>query len=169
MKSNLNSNTNVDVIPNGVNFNIFRPIDKLHCRKELGLKANFFYALFLANPKNNEKNFPLAESAINCFKKNNNLTDVELLVITNVSHNDIVKYINACDVLLFTSFLEGSPNAVKEAMACNLPIVSTDVGNVKEIVNGTENCFIVSYDAEIISLKLKIIYDNRVRTDGGKR
>lgn len=169
MKSALPFNNKVEVIPNGVNFDVFKPKDKNDCRKELGLDDETFYAIFLADPANNEKNHPLAEASINSFKEKYNIVKASLLVIKNVSHNEIVKYLNACDVLLFTSFLEGSPNAIKEAMACNTPIVSTDVGDVKEIISGTKNCFIVPYEADKAAEKLKEVYDNRARTNGRER
>jgi teichuronic acid biosynthesis glycosyltransferase TuaC len=169
MKSELPFSNKVEVIPNGVNFDVFKPMDKSNCRKELGLDSETFYAIFLADPVNNEKNYPLAEASINFFKQKYGIEKAEMLVIKNVSHTEIVKYLNACDVLLFTSFLEGSPNAIKEAMACNTPIVSTDVGDVKEIISGTKNCFIVPYDENKAAETLKEVYDNRERTNGRER
>ena len=53
---------------------------------------------------------------------------------------------NAADALLLTSFIEGSPNIIKEAMACNLPIVSVRVGDVPQIIAKARNCYVVDYD-----------------------
>jgi glycosyltransferase involved in cell wall biosynthesis len=50
---------------------------------------------------------------------------------------------NAADVLLVTSFTEGSPTVVQEAMACNLPVVSVDVGDVRERLQGVAACEVV--------------------------
>ena len=76
-------------------------------------------------------------------------------------------YYNAADVLLLTSLSEGSPNIIKEAMACNCPIVSTDVGDVKENIYNTEGCFISSYDPSDIANKIqKASNYGKSRTNG---
>ena len=76
---------------------------------------------------------------------------------------------NASDVLILTSFWEGSPNVIKESMACNLPIISVDVGDVKEVILDTFNCFFVDYSAQEIAEKLKIIYDNKLPSNGREK
>ena len=81
-------------------------------------------------------------------------------------HQKLVYYYNAADMLLMTSLSEGSPNVIKEAMACNCPIVSTKVGDVEEIVANTKNCYLSDWDPENISKLILKIYDNRDRTNG---
>ena len=61
-------------------------------------------------------------------------------------HNDVVELLNSSSCLLLTSRWEGSPNIVKEAMACNLPIVSTNVGDVKWLLDEVEGCFVVDHN-----------------------
>jgi glycosyltransferase involved in cell wall biosynthesis len=78
----------------------------------------------------------------------------------------MVYYYNASDVALLTSFDEGSPNVIKEAMACNCPIVSTNVGDVQEVIGNTEGCFVCNADAGEIANKVEIILKNRNRTNG---
>ena len=77
-----------------------------------------------------------------------------------MEQDQLVKYYNSVDCLILTSFHEGSPNVIKEAMACNLPIVSTKVGDVEEIINKTGKWFKKSFcgccggsDAEAVADK----------------
>jgi glycosyltransferase involved in cell wall biosynthesis len=73
---------------------------------------------------------------------------------------------NACDALIFTSFQEGSPNIVKQAMACNLPIVATDVGDVREVIGRTAGCYACSPSVAELAGRLQDVLSRRERTQG---
>jgi glycosyltransferase involved in cell wall biosynthesis len=74
---------------------------------------------------------------------------------------------NACDVLLFTSMYEGSPNVIKEALACNLPIVSVDVGDVRERLEGVAGCAVrPDDDLQGLSSALTAVLQQRMRIQG---
>jgi glycosyltransferase involved in cell wall biosynthesis len=75
-------------------------------------------------------------------------------------------YMNACDVLVLASDYEGSPVVIKEAMACNLPIVSTDVGDVAKVIGATEGCYICQQDPKDMAQKIKLALARGQRTDG---
>jgi glycosyltransferase involved in cell wall biosynthesis len=152
------------VIPNGVDLNFFVPIHKVKARNELKLSLSKKYILFMANPKRPEKNYKLAYEAISLL----NRSDIELITVFNVDHKLVPYYLNASDVLLVTSIWEGSPNVVKEAMACNCPVVSTDVGDVKEIIEETENCYITSFNVRDIANKIEKVLINNKRSNGRK-
>jgi glycosyltransferase involved in cell wall biosynthesis len=77
------------------------------------------------------KDFPRARRVVERARERAEVP-IELQTISGVEHEDMPTYMNAADVLLLTSKREGSPNTVKEALACNLPVVSTDVGDVRE-------------------------------------
>ena len=141
---------NSRIIPNGVDFSKFKPIDKSFAKKELGFDDSQKYIIFVSNPARNEKNFQLAQKAIHMLNERN----IILKVVYDVDHSSIPKYMNAANVLLLTSLREGSPNVIKEAMACNCPIVSTDVGDVSEIISKTEGCFISSFEPGEFAYKL---------------
>jgi glycosyltransferase involved in cell wall biosynthesis len=161
MKKN-NCFYNAAVIPNGVNFELFKPIEKEIAKMKVGFNDKKRHIIFVANPQNSVKNYKLAKKAV----KTINNGSVELNTVSNVDQNIVSYYMNAADVLLLTSLREGSPNVIKEAMACNCPIVSTDVGDVKELIRNTEGCYMSSYDPEDVAEKLKKAIAFGKRTDG---
>jgi len=164
MKKKLPKKENIFVIPNGVNFDRFRPEPKGIARKKCGLDPDKKYVLFPSNPSWIRKGYPLAEGAIDILKKKG--VDVELIILFGKPHDTVPHYMNACDALVLTSLWEGSPNVVKEAMACNLPVVTVDAGDAREIVEGCEGCFVADRKAEDISRKLEKVLNRGKRTKG---
>jgi glycosyltransferase involved in cell wall biosynthesis len=155
------------VIPNGISLEFFKHYPR-EIRKELGLKSNKQYVLFLGEVAYKRKNFELAENAVRLLKN----MDVELVAPYPVSHEMVVKYLNASDVLIMTAFIEGSSNVIKEAMACNCPIVATDVGDVKWVLGETEGTYIASFDPEDVAAKIKLALhfsNEKGRTKGRQR
>jgi glycosyltransferase involved in cell wall biosynthesis len=75
---------------------------------------------------------------------------------------------NEADVLLLTSFREGSPQVIKEALACNLPIVSVNVGDVQEIIQDADNCFVVAHDPVEIAEAVETVFKNQRRSKDGR-
>ncbi|MBE0660827.1 MAG: glycosyltransferase [Bacteroidales bacterium] len=141
-----------EIIPNGVNLERFKPENKMDARKALGLQPNKKYILFLANPTHQWKNFGLAEQAVQLL----NDAETELLTPYPVGSELVAKYMNAADVLVHTSFMEGSSNVIKEAMACNCPIVATHVGDAAWVIGETEGCYITGFNPSEVSEKLKL-------------
>jgi teichuronic acid biosynthesis glycosyltransferase TuaC len=141
----------VSLIPNGVDLDLFCPKDKLVARDKLSLNPSSKIILFVSNPSRIEKNYNLAKTAVTRI----NIPDTILLTISDVSQRELVNYYNAADAIILTSFHEGSPNVIKEAMACNCPIVSTDVGDVKWVIGKTNGCFVASFDADDFAKKIE--------------
>lgn len=131
----------VSIIPNGVNLDMFCPQDHLDARACVGFETDKCYVIWCSHPDRLEKNYALAQTAVEILKKEQDY--VELLPIYNKTPQEVVRYMNAADCLLLTSVQEGSPNVIKEAMACNCPIVSTDVGDVRERLTGLDGCYIL--------------------------
>lgn len=119
--------------------------------------------VWISNPKRLEKNFKL-EEAVELLDKNN-----KLQVVINVAHEEIYKYMYSADLLLLTSLWEGSPNVIKEALACNLPVVSTDVGDVRELIDGLERCYICEYNAKDLAEKIKASLDEEENIQSRKK
>lgn len=153
------------ILPNGVDIERFKPISSLIARRNLNLNINKKYILFLANPKRKEKNYALAVEAVNLLKHD----DVDLLPVYNVPNELVPYYMNAADLLLLTSKWEGSVNVIKEAMACNLPIVSTDVGDIKWVIGNIEGCYITTFDPKDVADKIKMALNFNKRTNGRDR
>lgn len=161
MKKGLGIKT-IFVVPNGVDFERLKPIPKEIALKELGWNSEKKHILFAANPNRPIKNFQLAKEAVSLVPINN----IQLHVLRDVPNEHMVYLYNASEVTLLTSIDEGSPNVIKEAMACNCPIVTTNVGDVKEVINNTEGCYICNYDAKEIAEKLKLVLSNNYKTQG---
>ena len=127
------------IVPNGVNLDLFKQMNQNDCRVSLGWDSHKKHILFPANPSRQEKDFSLAKGSVNLLGP-----DVVLYVFKNVDHQETPRFFNAADVVLLTSKWEGSPNVIKEAMACGCPIVSTDVGDVRERTEGIEGCYVAN-------------------------
>ncbi|MDR1543449.1 MAG: glycosyltransferase family 4 protein [Prevotellaceae bacterium] len=154
---------NFALIPCGVDTQVFKPLNKDECREKTGLKKNEKLILFSSSFDNQVKNPALAKLAVSLLK------DVQLLELKGYNRLQVSELMNAVDCVLLTSFSEGSPQFIKEAMLCNCPIVSVDVGDVREVINGTENCFICENSAEKIAEKLQIILEKTERTNGREK
>jgi teichuronic acid biosynthesis glycosyltransferase TuaC len=132
----------VEVIPNGVNLDLFKELPQGACRAQLGLKSDVQYVIFAVREKDYVKRADLAKRAVELCNFGSS-QKVELLILDNVDPKLIPIYLNAGNVLLLCSNHEGSPNIVKEALACNRPVVSTDVGDLRERFSSVDGLFLV--------------------------
>jgi len=150
---------NIEVIPMGIDLNLFQSTSKVAARKQLGLVQDTRYILFVSDPNRPEKRFDLAQKAVGLTQ----LPDVKLLVVSGQPYEKIPLFLSAGDLLLLTSSHEGSPVIIKEALACNLPVVSVDVGDVREKLENIAGCMVCEDDrvetiAEAIKLALHYPY-----------
>lgn len=137
------------LIPCGIRLDDYPLIDKNEARKIMGLDLSKKYVLFAGAFANRVKNAPLAQDAMKL------VPNASLLELKGYSRPQVATLMQAVDSFLMTSFTEGSPQVIKEAMACGCPIVSVDVGDVKERIGSIPGCYIADRDAASIAEKLK--------------
>ncbi|RZK15365.1 MAG: glycosyltransferase family 1 protein, partial [Flavobacterium sp.] len=112
---------------------------------------------FPGDKKRNEKNFTLFTKIVEQLSLTN---DIEIVEFHNMSRKQVLQNLNTIDLLLMTSTVEGSPQIIKEAMACNTPIVSTSVGDVDDLLKGVVNCFVIdSFETSSFITPVQMIID----------
>ena len=137
------------VIPCHVDLEMFHPISKTEARKLCDLSLTKKYVLFSSSFDNYIKNYPLAQNACRVFE------NLELIELKGFSRPEVNILLNACDLALITSFNEGSSQFIKEAMACNCPVVATKVGDVDLVIGKTEGCYIATFEVDDVISKIK--------------
>ena len=140
--------TDCHVIPHGVDLDLFRPIPRRDAREAVGWERDGRQVLFPYAAKREMKDYPRAERVVEAVRARTD-EPVALRTLHGVPHARMPLYLNAADALLLTSKSEGSPNSVKEAMACNLPVVATDVGDVAERLAGVDASHVCRSDEEL--------------------
>nr|WP_154018524.1 glycosyltransferase [Halolamina rubra] len=137
------------VIPHGIDLERFRPEPAAPARERVGWTDEGYHVLFPYPPEREVKNYPRADRVVDAARDHLE-APITLHAVTGVPHAEMPSYLNAADALLLTSHHEGSPNAVKEALACNLPVVATDVGDVRTRLDGLPQAHVGRSDAELV-------------------
>lgn len=151
------------VLPCGIDTVAIYPIDRAEARKKLGWDANGRYVLFAGAFDNAVKNSPLAKDALAL------IDNAHLVEMRGFTRDQVNLVMNAANCLLMTSHREGSPQVVKEAMVCGTPVVSVDVGDVKDVTAGIEGCFITSYDVNDVARSVEQTFAFQGKTAGRQR
>lgn len=159
------------IIPCGVDLSTFHPVPKLQAREILHLRMANIYILFSSVFSNPVKNYPLARKS--CDMVANKIGQkVNLIELKGLSRESVNLFMNASDCCLLFSTSEGSPQFIKEAMACNCPIVATNVGDVDLIFGETAGCFITTHEIDDVVSKIIMVLNfskNFDRTEGRDR
>lgn len=155
------------VLPNGVDRDVFRPQSREEARRKLGWPADDRVALFAANPAVERKRHWLAESA--CKLAEDDVGPIRLEVAWGIPPDEMPLLMAAADCLLLTSAIEGSPNVVKEALCCNLPVVSTNVGDVTELLANVEPSWVCCAEPEELAEALGACLGSPDRNNGWER
>ena len=155
------------VIPNGVDINLFRPVEREVARGLLGWDQDERIALFVGNPAELRKRYELAEAGV--AEAQRTLGDIRLAVAHRVDPDLTPTYMNGADCLIHLSWMEGSPNVVKEALMCNLPVVATPVGDIPELLRGVEPSFVVQPACESVAHAIVSCLRSPRRSNGRTR
>lgn len=164
MRQTFKTRAPVHVIPSGLDLELFRPHPRAEARQQLGLDPDARLVLFVGSPREARKRYKLAQQAVELLNKR---LPAQLIVAWGVTHDKIPLYMSAANVLVVASMVEGSPNVVKEALACNLPVVSVAVGDVPERLKNVEGTELCEDDRpETIAAALERVLRRGGRVDG---
>ena len=136
----------IHYLPNGCNQDLFRPMDKAACEEQLGLVKEKRYLLFMDSSKKERpvKRVDRFNAVCDILETDYHYDNIERIVLRTCPRDLTPVYMNACELYMMTSDIEGSPNSVKECMCCNTPVVSTPVGNVKEMIGDIPGTYVAS-------------------------
>jgi len=151
------------IIPHGIDMDQFAPESRSQAREAVGWSEIAKHVLFPYDPSRSVKDYPRAEAIVDAVNEQSNQS-VKLHAVYNIPHEQVPTYMNAADALLLTSKREGSPNSVKEALACNLPVVTTDVGDVADIVGDLDNCAICQTNDELVQVLVNVLTSDKRAT-----
>ncbi len=140
------------IIPCGIDLRRFTPLDQRTCRERLGWDPDRFHVLFPSQDTNPVKRAGLARAAVESLNRLG--VAAEMHCLSGVPNADVPVWLNASDVVLLTSLHEGSPTIVKEALACDRPVVSVDVGDVRERIREIRGCYLATPERDSLAAAL---------------
>lgn len=153
------------VLPSGVDTDLFVPRCQSDARAELGWEATERIVLFNAGLSPEVKRLDLAQAAVR--KAERLCGPIRLMLLDGmVPQAMVATMMNGADCLLLTSDWEGSPTIVQEAMACNLPVLSVDVGDVRERLAAVTPSGIVGRDPAAMARALAELLARPARSNG---
>ncbi len=153
----------VRVIPCGIDLDRFQPMDKRACQHQLGWAERVFHVLFASNNGDPVKRPWLASAAVEALNRSGGCTKLHFM--HGIANAAVPIWMNASDALLVTSAQEGSPTVVKEALACGLPVVSVDVGDVAERIEGLVGCHLAAAEPADLAAKLALVQRTPARVN----
>lgn len=149
------------VIPMGIDTSLFTPMPQAKARQALGWPTEGRVVLFAGHPNNPVKRYDLAREVVRRLSAD--MPDIQLFAMLDVPPEQVPLHLNAADALLVTSEHEGGPLIVLEALACDLPVVSVDVGIVRETIGRVAGCVIGDgLDGLVAGLRATLLRQERV-------
>ncbi|MBQ9893652.1 MAG: glycosyltransferase family 4 protein [Bacteroidales bacterium] len=152
------------ILPCGIDLKKLPLCEKTDSARELGLPQDRPNILFGGSFSNERKNYPLAKEAVSLLP-----FPVNLIELKGYSRSQVNKLLCGCDLFLLPTKSEGSPQVVKEAMACNCPIVATGVADIPELLSGVSQSYVTGFDAVEIARCIEKIIQAGERSDGRQK
>lgn len=172
----LKSKKKFSILPCGVPLEQCLITEYQEARLKLGFELNKKYILFGGAFDNLRKNYPLIKKALllsgrNCAQYNgyDDYGDIVCLEMKGLSRAECVLRMCACDLFALPSKSEGSPQALKEAMACNCPIIATDIADIKHLLGTLGGHYICTFEPRDVVKVLKESLAFNGRTKGRDR
>lgn len=153
------------ILPCGVDLDKITLIPKEQAQQIMNLPAGKKNILFGGPFDNLRKNVSLAREAIALMDRQ----DINLIELKNWSREQVYTLLCGCDLMLLTSKSEGSPQIVKEAMACNCPVVATDIADIRQLLENTDGCYITDFQPDDIAKKISLVLAAEKRANGRDR
>jgi glycosyltransferase involved in cell wall biosynthesis len=152
------------IIPCGIDLKLLPLVNKEEAIKTMGLRTDVPNILFGGSFSNARKNYPLAKEALALLSY-----EVNLIEMKGFSRAEVDQLLCGCDLFLIPTKSEGSPQVVKEALACNCPIVATGVADIPELLSGVSNCYTTGFDASEIADRIDTIIKSGQRSNGREK
>jgi len=156
-----------EIIPCGIDLDLFCPMNRDDACRTACLDPGKKYVLFPYNPQEQRKRFDLIEAAVS--KAREQISQLEILQVRKKPHSEMPLYMNAADVLVMASMIEGSPLAIREAMATNLPVISVDVGDAVDLISEEDGNYIVPRERDALAAKIITVCRQGERSRGRER
>lgn len=153
------------IIPCGVTLSDLPITPYQEARDELGWADNKKYILFGGSISNLRKNYKLLNSAITKLKRD----DLVVIEMKGFTRSECVLRMCASDCFCLPSLSEGSPQALKEAIACNCPSVATDIADVRTLFGEEPGYYVSSFDAHDMANRIELCLSYEGRTNGRER
>ena len=156
------------VFPNGANLQLFKPLDKAMCRRQIGFNNDDFLLVTVGefSDRKGQNRIVKAVDSLSepkiktCFiGRGEPITDREYMFYKGtVKHDELPVYLNAADIFVLPTLREGCCNAIVEALACGLPVISSDKSFNYDILDETNSIMVDPEDVGQIAMAIKELY-----------